>query len=172
MRPASVIQSRFVAQARCYPDWAGMGPNERDEQVARAWNRLQRNWWAHDEVFRACDKQPRRAWRLLGRLADLATTPELVSDLGAGPLEDFIRSHAPQFIAQIEHTERAHPFRVFQDARVERWKLYRWRQQNQVVELEVGWQKRQALGDHPAGVDSAGAVSDQRYFDFGVGWIG
>jgi len=64
-------------------------------QTQRSGPRKSSSRWGPPQVFRACDKQPRRAWRLLGRLADLATTPELVSDLGAGPLEDFIRSHAP-----------------------------------------------------------------------------
>lgn len=76
---------------------------KRDEEVVRAWNRLQKSWWAHEEVFGACQKQPQRAWRLLGRIADVATTEELVADLGAGPLEDFMRNHAPKFIRQIEH---------------------------------------------------------------------
>lgn len=86
-----------------------MGITERDERAVRAWNQLQRNWWAHAEIFAACDKQPRRAWRLLGRMADLASTSELVADLGAGPLEDFIRNHAPQFITQIEMRAPQHP---------------------------------------------------------------
>ena len=76
--------------------------NEADEKVVRAWNLLQKNWWAHEKVYGACEKQPRRAWRLLGRMAELASTDELVGDLGAGPLEDFVRLHAPQFINQIE----------------------------------------------------------------------
>ena len=42
-------------------------------------------------------------------MADLATTAELVGDLGAGPLEEFIRSHAPQFIRQIERRAAQHP---------------------------------------------------------------
>jgi hypothetical protein len=82
--------------------------NERDERTVRAWNRLQRSWWAHGDVFGACEKQPQRAWRLLGRMADLATTTELVQDLGAGPLEDFIRNYAPQFIGQIERRAAHH----------------------------------------------------------------
>jgi hypothetical protein len=85
-----------------------MSLNERDERTVRAWKQLQRNWWAHGEVFDACDKQPRRAWRLLGRMADLATTTELIQDLGAGPLEDFIRNHAPQYIGQIERRAAQH----------------------------------------------------------------
>jgi len=75
---------------------------ERDDRIARAWIRLQRDWWAFDEVARACSEQPRKAWRLLGRLAQLASSQELVEVLGAGPLQDFVRSHAPAFIRQIE----------------------------------------------------------------------
>ena len=83
--------------------------NERDERAVRAWNQLQRNWWAHGEIFDACVREPRRAWRLLGRMAELAATTELIQDLGAGPLEGFIRSHAPQFIGQIERRAAQHP---------------------------------------------------------------
>lgn len=45
---------------------------------------------------------PRRAGVLLGRLADFVASDALVDDLGAGPLEDFVRAHAPKIIAQIE----------------------------------------------------------------------
>jgi len=73
-----------------------------DDRTARAWNQVQLNWWAYDEVYAACSRQPRKAWRLLCRIADLAATEELTGDLGAGPLETFIRDHAPAFIGQIE----------------------------------------------------------------------
>jgi hypothetical protein len=85
-----------------------MALTKHDERVVRAWNRLQRNWWAYDEISDACAKQPRRAWRLLRRMADLASSAELIQDLGAGPLEDFIRSHAPHFIGQIERLAAEH----------------------------------------------------------------
>ena len=74
----------------------------RDLRVARAWIEVQRNWWAFDEVQSAVEKQPRRAWRLLVHLADLASTTELARDLGCGPLEDFVRAHAPDYIERIE----------------------------------------------------------------------
>jgi hypothetical protein len=74
----------------------------RDLRVARAWVEVQKNWWAFDEVQSALETQPRRAWRLLVRLADLASTTELARDLGCGPLEDFVRAHAPDYIERIE----------------------------------------------------------------------
>src|SRR5262245_58679052 len=73
-----------------------------DAQVARAWMRIQTNWWAYKNVLDACQNKPRRAWRLLEALTKYATTAALITDLGAGPLEDFIRKHAPAFICQIE----------------------------------------------------------------------
>jgi ribosomal protein S18 acetylase RimI-like enzyme len=73
-----------------------------DEQVARAWNRLQENWWAYEQLERVCERQPHRAWRLLGVLSRRATTPMLVRDLGCGPLQDFVRYHAPAYIDEIE----------------------------------------------------------------------
>jgi hypothetical protein len=88
--------------------------SKRDFEIVRAWNHLQRNWWAHKEVFDECAKHPRRAWRLLGCLADAASSKELIGDLGAGPLEDFIRLHAPKYISQIE--ARARKSRRFRQA--------------------------------------------------------
>jgi hypothetical protein len=76
--------------------------------IARAWVRVQRNWWAYDEVQDAVENHPRRAWALLGLLADLAASDELVDDLGAGPLEDFVCAHAPKFIGQIERRAVEH----------------------------------------------------------------
>ena len=83
--------------------------NDADERIVQAWNLLQKNWWAHEKVFGACEKQPQRAWRLLGRMAELASTEDLVGDLGAGPLEDFVRLHAPRFIGQIERRAKENP---------------------------------------------------------------
>lgn len=76
--------------------------SDRSLRVARAWIQLQRSWWAYNEVQDAVENHPRKAWLLLGRLTDLAATRELVNDLGAGPLEDFVRAHAPKYIGQIE----------------------------------------------------------------------
>jgi hypothetical protein len=75
---------------------------ERYEGIAKAWIQVQRNWWGYMEVQHACERHPRKAWQLLCRLAELTTTDELVEDLGAGPLEDFVRYHAPAFVGQIE----------------------------------------------------------------------
>lgn len=85
-----------------------------EERIAHAWVQMQSTWWAHEALHVACKKNPRKAWRLLVRLSDLVTTRELVQIFGAGPLEDFIRSHAPQYIDRIE--EQASTHRRFRDA--------------------------------------------------------
>ncbi len=73
-----------------------------DAQVARAWVQFQTNWWAYEQLSDACFDHPKRAWRFLGEIAKLSCTPALIEDLGCGPLEDFVRLHAPAFITQIE----------------------------------------------------------------------
>ncbi|MBY0278563.1 hypothetical protein K2Z84_24795 [Candidatus Binatia bacterium] len=84
-------------------------PAKTDRDVARAWVRVQQNWWAFDSVHGACESHPRRALRLLDAICARATTPMLVRDLGCGPLEDFVRIHAQVFIAQIEGRCAANP---------------------------------------------------------------
>jgi hypothetical protein len=81
---------------------------DRNLRVARAWVKLQQNWWAYNDLQDAVENRPRTAWLLLGHLADLASTPELIDDLGAGPLEDFVRAHAPKYIGQIERLAAKH----------------------------------------------------------------
>jgi hypothetical protein len=77
-----------------------------DQQLARAWTVVQTNWWAYEAIADACEKHPKRAWRLLEAVLRHANTRELVRDVGCGPLEDFVRLHAPHFIRQIENRAR------------------------------------------------------------------
>ena len=77
-----------------------------DDEVVRAWNRLQRNWWAYDEISEAVRERPVRAWRLLGKMAEAARDEGLADDLGCGPLQDFIRKYGPAFIDRIERRAR------------------------------------------------------------------
>ena len=93
--------------------------NKRDEQIVRAWKRFQLNWWASDELQDANRHTPERAWRLLGKVAKAATNDELANALGAGPLQDFIRHHAPRFIDRIER--RAKKERWFGEALKSAW---------------------------------------------------
>lgn len=90
-----------------------------DHEVALAWMRIQKNWWAFDDVHDSVQDRPRRAWRLLAALTEHATAPMLVRDLGCGPLEDFVRLHAPKFIRQIER-------RCAENARFRRALAHAW----------------------------------------------
>ena len=90
-----------------------------DLKLARAWRAVQCNWWAYDSLTDACEKRPRRAWRILGVLAQVADTRMLVRDLGCGPLEDFVRMHAPRYIRQIEE-------RALSDSRFARALKHMW----------------------------------------------
>ena len=99
---ASQLSAISVGQTAC-----GV-TEETDRKLAAAWIRIQRSWWAYEELATACEKHPRKAWRLLEHIASRATTDELIADLGAGPLEDFIRLHAPRFIGQIERRAASH----------------------------------------------------------------
>ena len=76
--------------------------------LARAWVRVQRNWWAYGHVQDAVENHPRRAWHLLGHLADLAASDELVDDLGAGPLEDFVQAMPRSSSARFERRAVEH----------------------------------------------------------------
>ncbi len=90
-----------------------------DKQIAKAWITIQNNWWAYDMVYRACRSRPHLAWRLIGTISKLATTPLLVRDLGCGPLEDFVRYQAPKYIRRIE-------LRCKKDDRLQRAICYVW----------------------------------------------
>lgn len=72
------------------------------KQIARAWVVFQRNWWAYNQVVALCREHPQKAWALIQHLLVLADTKELILDVGAGPLEDFIRAHASTYIKRIE----------------------------------------------------------------------
>ena len=72
------------------------------KQIARAWIVYQRNWWAYEKAQNLCWRHPVKAWDLLQHLLELADTKEMILDIGAGPLEDFIRHHAPAYIKRIE----------------------------------------------------------------------
>ena len=70
--------------------------------IAQAWVASQRNWWAYEKTQNLCWRHPAKAWDLLQHLLELADTKETILDIGAGPLEDFIRCHAQSFIDRME----------------------------------------------------------------------
>ena len=82
------------------------------DDVARAWVALQRNWWAYERLGTLCTDHPDDAWLVLAHLAAICDSDDLAEDLGAGPLEDFVRLHAPAFLPVIvDLAERSATFR-------------------------------------------------------------
>ncbi|MEM7469288.1 MAG: DUF6869 domain-containing protein [Pseudomonadota bacterium] len=70
--------------------------------LAQAWIDFQKNWWAWDKLDEFCRKDAGAAWEVLKELTELADTPELLEDVGVGPLEDFINYYAEQYIDELE----------------------------------------------------------------------
>ncbi len=89
--------------------WAD-GQTPSDDEIAavgRAWidyhrTRTQRDWWAVETVIEAVELEV--AWRLVLTLCHLADPQDLrlVSNIGAGPLEDLIRRHSDHAMDLIE----------------------------------------------------------------------
>lgn len=76
--------------------------SKRRLEIAQAWVTFQKNWWAYDSVNKVCLEQPEDAWLLLQELVEMAETRRILEDVGAGPLEDFVRQHGEQYIGKIE----------------------------------------------------------------------
>jgi hypothetical protein len=77
-----------------------MDTNERRNLVT-SWLALRRNWWAMEALHRQIEKEPQEAWQSLLGLLEAADN-ELLETIGAGPLEDFLRAHAREFVAVLE----------------------------------------------------------------------
>jgi hypothetical protein len=78
-----------------------MNADER-QVLATSWLTMQRNWWALEALHRQLKEQPQDAWLTLLCVIDMAEDPEMLETIGAGPLEDLLRSHAEAVIASVE----------------------------------------------------------------------
>ena len=85
--------------------------NEQDD-IAHAWIRLyhlpeeseerKRDFWAFVCLSELCRKDPEAAWRVIEDILQRDTSDAILSNLGAGPLEDLLVAHGGQFIDRIE----------------------------------------------------------------------
>ncbi len=82
---------------------------ETERKTARTWLRRQRSWWAAVAMTKGIEQFPQLGWRLIGDVTDLATSDADINDLGAGPLEDFVRAHGAAFIDRIERRAATNP---------------------------------------------------------------
>ena len=78
-----------------------MNADER-QVLANSWLTMQRNLWALEALHRQLKEQPQEAWLTLLCVIETAEDPEMLETIGAGPLEDLLRSHAEEFIASVE----------------------------------------------------------------------
>ncbi|MBQ0936425.1 DUF6869 domain-containing protein [Ideonella paludis] len=69
--------------------------------LVTAWLTYQRNWWAFEALDDLIRESPVDAWETLLALIDSAE-PEMLEQIGAGPLEDFVGAHADTYIERLE----------------------------------------------------------------------
>ncbi len=70
-------------------------------------------WWAvrgfMDLILERGETEPDDCWRAILRVLELEPPDKVISILAAGPLEDLIGRHGPQFIDRIETESRRNP---------------------------------------------------------------
>jgi hypothetical protein len=93
--------------------------HDEQERVARSWLEVQRHWWAYDRMLELLRNDPAGAFATLETIIDRAESDELLRDVGAGPLEDFVRMHGASFIERIE--EHAARDRGWREALTQVW---------------------------------------------------
>lgn len=77
-------------------------------EIAVAWlANTDQTFWAVEELMCMCDEQPERAWPVVRKLAELATSEEDFGKIGAGPLEDLLAKHGVIFIERIERAAKS-----------------------------------------------------------------
>jgi len=70
--------------------------------LVESWLAYQRHWWAFDVLREQVEQRPEDAWVSLLHLVDAADSAELLEDIGAGPLEDFLKTHGSSFVERVE----------------------------------------------------------------------
>lgn len=74
--------------------------------IATAWLEFQRCSWAYDCLLALVDEEPDTALAVLGSLVEQAESDERLQEVGAGPLEDFVRAHGDKFVDRLETCAR------------------------------------------------------------------
>ena len=71
-------------------------------KLAESWLTVQRNWWASEELERMCDEYPMEAWAVVLVMLELTEDVELLTDIGANPLEYLIEHHGSLLVDAVE----------------------------------------------------------------------
>jgi hypothetical protein len=104
------------------------------------------NWWAFELMLDLERNDPERTWLVILDMVALAQDNRDVVNIAAGPMEDLLGFHGPQFIERVEDRARA-------DRTFERMLSGVWR----FTIDEAVWQRLQQLIDPTNHVDADGA---------------
>lgn len=91
--------------------------NEHDsQQIAAAWIKLhsiseksperEKLLWAHIRVWELVKDDPEQGWKIIETIRHLDASDLILSNLAAGPLEDFLVAHGEMFIDRIEEVAK------------------------------------------------------------------
>jgi hypothetical protein len=82
------------------------------DNIADAWIRLhhlpeeseerERNFWAFMRLRELIRGDPEATWSVIGKMLERDTSDAILSNVGAGPLEDLLVAHGARFIDRIE----------------------------------------------------------------------
>lgn len=92
------------------------------DNIADAWIKLyylpeeseerERNFWAFERLGDLCRDDPEAAWRVIEEILQKDSTDVILSNLGAGPVEELLVAHSQRFIDRLEsRAERDAKFR-------------------------------------------------------------
>jgi hypothetical protein len=92
-----------------------MDRSDKSDQIAETWITLyylpeeseerEKNFWAYERLDDLCRDDPEAAWSVIEKILRRDSSDLILSNLGAGPLEDLLVAHGARFIDRIE--ERA-----------------------------------------------------------------
>jgi len=85
---------------------------ETSDKIADAWIKLyhlpeeseerESNFWAFERLGDLCRDDPESAWRVIEEILQKDSSDVILSNLGAGPLEELLVAHSKRFIDRIE----------------------------------------------------------------------
>lgn len=76
--------------------------------------------WAYDRLDEICEKDPETCLEILGEICAKSNDDWVISNLGAGPLEDLLARHGESIISDVE--ARARTNLAFREALSVVWK--------------------------------------------------
>lgn len=82
------------------------------ESLANAWiamhlapqdsEEYHRNFWAYDQLSELCHDDPDSCWVVIKAIRRLDSSDLILSNVAAGPLEDFLVVHGKSYIGRLE----------------------------------------------------------------------